>query len=71
MRSLKKDPPTNVHYEMEEIFENENSVCLIYQFSKPGVKTRMVQTFQIAEAKICKIKLVFDTNAFKIFDHEH
>ena len=51
--------------ETEEIFENENSVCLVYQFSKPGVKTRMIQTFEINDGKISKIKLVFDTKAFR------
>lgn len=62
--SLKADPPTNVHYKIEEIYESENSVCFIYEFSKPGVKTRMAQTFEIDDGKICKIKLIFDTNAF-------
>ena len=62
--SLKADPPTNVHYKMEDIYETNNSVCFIYEFSKPGVRTRMVQTFEVCDEKICKIKLVFDTNAF-------
>ncbi len=61
---LREDPPTDVHYVMEKIYEDENSVCLIYLFSKPGVQTRMAQTFEMADGKICKIKLVFDTNAF-------
>lgn len=62
---LKEDPPTDVHYVMEKTYEDENSACLVYLFSKPGVETRMVQTFEIADDKIRKIKLVFDTNAFK------
>ena len=33
-------------------------------FSKPGVETRMAQTFEIADGQICRIKLVFDTSAF-------
>ena len=64
LQALQKDPPVKVNYEMEEIFEKENSVCLIYQFSKLGLKTRMVKIFEVADGKICKIKLVFDTSAF-------
>ena len=65
INSLRKDPPSNVSYEIEEVFENENSACFMYQFSKPGVKTRMAQTFDINDGKITKIKLVFDTRSFK------
>ncbi|MBT5951370.1 MAG: nuclear transport factor 2 family protein [Betaproteobacteria bacterium] len=64
LESLRKNPPTNVSFETEEVFENENSVYFIYQFSKPGVKTRMVQTFEVNDEKISKIKLVFDTKVF-------
>ena len=64
MDKLREDPPTDAHYVMERAYEDENSACLIYRFSKPGVETRMVQTFEIADGKIRKIKLVFDTNAF-------
>lgn len=49
---------------MEEIFENENSVGFVYQFLKPGVKTRMAQMFEVYDEKICKIKLVCYTKAF-------
>ncbi len=62
--SLRENPPKDVSYKLEEVFENENSVCLIYMFSKPGVKARMAQTFAISDGKICKIKLLFDTNVF-------
>lgn len=62
--AIKENPPINVNYEMEEVFENENSVCFIYQFLKPGVKTRMAQTFEVYDGKIHKIKLIFDARAF-------
>ncbi len=62
--SLREYPPTNVRYVLEKTYEDDTSVCLIYLFSKPGVETRMVQTFEIANEKIQKISLVFDTNAF-------
>lgn len=61
LEALDSDPPSDVHYEIEEVYESENSVCLIYQFSKPGVATRMAQTFEIRDGKICRIRLVFDT----------
>ncbi len=64
LESLRENPPIDVNFEIEEVYENENSVCLIYQFSKPGVKTRMVQVFEVYDEKICKIKLVFDTRVF-------
>ena len=63
--SLLENPPKDVKYILEESFENENSVCLVYLFLKSGIKTRMVQTFEISNGKISKIRLVFDTNAFK------
>ena len=62
--ALLDDPPTDVHYTLEKSYEDDSSACLIYTFSKYGVETRMVQTFEIANEKICKINLVFDTNAF-------
>ncbi len=62
--SLRENPPKDVNYKLEATFENEESVCLIYIFSKPGVETRMAQTFGISNGKICKISLVFDTDAF-------
>ena len=65
INSLKQNPPINVSYEMEEMFEKENMVCFIYQFSKPRVKTRMVQTFEVNNEKISKTKLIFDTKTFK------
>lgn len=64
MDALKEDPPKDVHYILEKAYEDENSACLIYIFSKPGVRTRMAQTFEIADGKICRINLVFDTAEF-------
>lgn len=64
--SLRKNPPEDVHYVLEKAYEGRDSVCLIYMFSKPGVKTRMAQNFEIANGKICRIRLVFDTKAFTL-----
>lgn len=62
--SLRENPPEDARYFIEKAYEDENSACLVYWFSKPGVDTRMAQTFEIEDGKIHKIKLVFDTNAF-------
>ena len=64
IESLKKDPPRDVKYKILQTYEKENSVCLIYQFSKPGVETLMAQTFEVKDNKITKIDLIFDTKAF-------
>ncbi|MET0071233.1 MAG: nuclear transport factor 2 family protein [Candidatus Thiodiazotropha sp.] len=63
--SLNENPPEDVRYVLEKAYEDEDSACLVYWYSKPGVDTRMAQTFEIENGKIHKIKLVFDTNAFK------
>jgi len=64
LESLKADPPLDASYRIVNVYENDNSVCLIYQFSKPGVETLVVQTFEIRGDRISKITLIFDTNAF-------
>ncbi len=62
--SLQADPPKGFKYEIIRSFENESSACLIYQFTKPGVCTPMVQLFEVKERKISKVLLVFDTQTF-------
>lgn len=62
--ALRDNPPKNVTYNLEAVYENKNSACLVYQFLKPGVETRMVQIFEVEDGKICKIKLVFDSREF-------
>ena len=64
LSTLRENPPVDVHFDLEESFENSTSVCFIYRYSKPGVETRMAQTFKITNGKISRIRLVFDTNAF-------
>ena len=64
IESLKSDPPVGVEYKIIEAYENENSACLVYQFSKPGMSTIMSQMFEVANGKISGIILVFDTKAF-------
>ena len=64
LNSLKKDPPKAMRYEIIQSFEKGSSVCLIYQFSKPGVSVTMAQLFEMGNDKITKILLIFDTSAF-------
>lgn len=62
---LNADPPVGFRYELIESFENETSVCLVYQFMKDRVSTPMSQTFKIRDGKISSILLLFDSAALK------
>ncbi|RMF59361.1 MAG: hypothetical protein D6748_06575 [Calditrichaeota bacterium] len=65
MTALIADPPAGMTYEITDIFENENAVCVIYQFSKGAIECPMCQIFEFDdENKICKIKLIFDATQF-------
>jgi len=64
--AMQADPPRGFAYELRKQYEDRSSACLIYNFSKPGVSTIMVQTFELnAKNKISRILLVFDTALFK------
>ena len=65
IEALVSDPPRDARYQLLEIYENEHSVCLIYQFTKPGVQTTMVQIFETRGEKITRIRLIFNPIAFK------
>lgn len=62
--SLLSDPPGEFAYEIIAAFETESSACLVYQFSRPGIRIPMAQLFEISDGKISKILLVFDTAPF-------
>ena len=64
LESLIEDPPTGAAYKMIKVYEGDDSVCLIYQFSKQGIETLMAQTFEVENGKITRIILIFDTNGF-------
>lgn len=66
INSLKKDSPIGMSYEIIKTYEDENSACLIYQFQKENISTRMAQWFEVKDEKIYKIILEFDTKAFMI-----
>lgn len=64
LESLKTDPPEGMTYNLIESYENDNSACLIYLFTKQNVSTVMSQTFKVASGKIADILLVFDSADF-------
>ncbi len=64
IESLKLNPPKDFNYKIIESYEKEESACLVYQFSKPGVSTLMAQMFEVTNEKISTILLVFDTASF-------
>ncbi|WP_455197484.1 hypothetical protein [Kaarinaea lacus] len=62
--SLKDDPPTDCSYRILHTFEKDDTVNLIYDFSKPGITTTMSQLFKVVDNKIAYIKLIFDSEVF-------
>jgi len=62
--ALKADPPEDFAYELMHAFENESSACLVFEFTKPGIRIPMIQLFEIKENKITKVLLIFDTGVF-------
>jgi hypothetical protein len=50
-------------YEIIKTFEDEDSVCIIYQFYKGSVSITMAQLFEVKDNKISSIHLIFDTEA--------
>lgn len=63
--SLKKSPPEGFNYSLLKAYEDGSSACLVYEFTKPGVSTPMSQVFEVADGRIQKILLIFDTRPFK------
>lgn len=64
INSLKLEPPLDFEYEILQTYENKNSVCLIYQFTKNNISTPMAQLFEFSNDKITKIQLIFNANIF-------
>jgi len=61
---LKKDPPKGMKYKIIKSFEDKNSACVIYQFTKENVSTPMAQLFETENGKLSKILLIFNGNDF-------
>lgn len=63
--SMLEAPPKEFSYEIIQEYQNQNSACVVYQFSKPGISTLMSQVFEVANDKITRIFLVFDVSPFR------
>lgn len=65
--ALVEEPPAGMTCEITDIFENKNTVCIIYRFLKGTIECPMCQVFEFdRENKICKIRLIFDASQFEI-----
>ena len=62
--ALKEDPPEGFAYTLINAFESASSACLIFEFTKPGIRIPMAQIFEIKENKISRALLIFDTGVF-------
>jgi len=65
INSLQADPPKGMKYEIIKLFEDKNSACIIYQFTKENVSTPMAQLFETENGKLNKIVLIFDSKDFE------
>lgn len=64
LKSLNDNPPEDASYELIHQYEDKDTACVFYQFSKPGIDTLMAQYFEVKDGKISKIRLVFDASQF-------
>ena len=62
--SLRGDSRDEMSREMLWEFEDGESACLVYRFSKPGVETTMAQVFEARCGRIARITLVFNAGDF-------
>ena len=53
-----------VAYVLMHSFEKGPLVNLIYEFSKPTIRTTMSQLFEVQDGKITSVLLIFDSGAF-------
>lgn len=65
INSLKEDPPREMKYKIIKLFEDENSACIVYQFTKENVSTPMAQLFETENGRLKKIVLIFDGKDFE------
>ena len=64
LASLHASPPAKFNYDIIQSYQNANSACLVYRFSKPGIETIMAQVFEMNNNRICRIRLIFDSAVF-------
>lgn len=63
--SLKSDLLEDFGYQIIKAYEDEDSACLVYRFSKPGIEIPMTQVFEVADGRISNILLLFDSGVFE------
>ncbi|MDH5527313.1 MAG: nuclear transport factor 2 family protein [Nitrospirota bacterium] len=58
------NPLAGCGYAITSEFENADGACLIYTFTKPGIKARMAQTFSVRDGRVARVELLFDARPF-------
>lgn len=64
IESLVSEPPIGFRFNIIDMFEKENKVVAIYDFSKGDLHTPMAQFFEFDGELISKILLIFDSSEF-------
>ena len=64
IESLVSDPPIGFSFKIIDMFEKENKIVVIYDFSKGEICTPMAQYFEFDGDLISKILLIFDSSVF-------
>ncbi len=64
INDLKSAPPVDFSFNVINRFQLGTTVCLNYEFYKPGISTSMIQIFEIEDNLIKRIRLFFDAALF-------
>lgn len=64
INSLKNAPPKDSSYRLINLFEKDEYINVIYEFTKGNISTLMSQLFEMKNEKIISIKLIFDSSVF-------
>lgn len=62
--AMKSAPPTGCSYRLLHMFGRGEAVNVLYEFTKPGIRTKMSQLFEFKDGKISRILLIFDRSVF-------
>lgn len=58
---LEQDPPPKSHFNILKIFEDDEAVCLFYEYFKPQGSIIIAQLYKFRDNRIAEILLVFDS----------
>ncbi len=58
--ALKQDPPEKSKFNVQQIYENDQGVCVVYEYVKSKDSMLIAQTFQFQDNKISSTLLIFD-----------